>query len=65
MPSSSTRSSVIGMQIRPRPYLAMKLMCVGGAELRRHDEVAFVLAVLVVDDDYEAARLVVNNRFFD
>ena len=64
MPSSSMRSPVIGMQIRPRPYSAMKLIG-RRSELRRHGEVAFVLAVLVIDDDDEAARLIVNNRFFD
>ena len=32
MPSSSARSAVIGMQIRPRPYLAMKL--IGSARAR-------------------------------
>ena len=43
--------AVIGMQMRPRPCVAMKLTASGVDLLGRHDEVALVLAILVVDDD--------------
>ena len=49
--SSSRRSSVIGMQINPRPYVAMKLIDLRRHLLRRNGQIPFVLAVLVVDDD--------------
>ena len=48
---SSQRSSVSARQIRPRPYLAMKLIGFGRDLLRRQGEVAFVLAVFVVHQD--------------
>ena len=54
-PSCSTRSRVSARQIRPRPCLAMKLMASGVAHLRGDDEVALVLAVLVVDQDEHPA----------
>ncbi len=53
--SSSRRSPSIGTQIRPRPYLAMKFTASGVAAIRRHHEVAFVLAVLVVHDERASA----------
>ena len=37
----------------------------GGHELRRHDEIAFVLAVLVVDDDDHLAAGDGGDGFFD
>ena len=50
-------SMLMGMQIRPLPWLAMKFMFsvvqyVGGA-----DEVAFVFAVRVIGDDDDVAGL--------
>ncbi len=45
------RSRVSVRQIRPRPKRAMKLMSSGRTQLGGHQQVAFVLAVLVVDDD--------------
>ena len=43
----------------------MKLMHLGGDELRGADEIAFVLAILVVGDDDELARANVGDRLFD
>ncbi len=45
------RSSVSDRQMRPRPCMAMKLMAVGRHLLGGHDQVALVLAVLVVGED--------------
>ena len=47
----STCSSVRVRQMRPRPWVAMKLMASGVTNSRGHAEVALVLAVLVVDED--------------
>ena len=38
---------------------------IGRHELRRHRQVAFVLALLVIDDDHEAAVAKVIDRFVD
>ena len=53
-PRSSRRSPSAARQIKPRPCVAMKLIASGVDELGGDDEVALVLAVLVVDDDDEA-----------
>ena len=58
-------SAVIGTQIRPRAYLAMKLIASAVTNCGGDDEVALVLAVLVVDDDDEAARAEVLDRLLD
>ena len=49
-------------QISPRPYFAMKLMASGVTNCAAMHEVAFVLAVLVVDDDDEAPAAVLLDR---
>ena len=49
--SSSSRWPVIDRQISPRPCFAMKLIASGVTFVGGHRQVAFVLAVLVVDDD--------------
>ncbi len=36
----------------------------GSGPLRRHDQVAFVLTILVIDDDDHAPRLEVRNDLF-
>jgi hypothetical protein len=51
-PSSVAALAREARQISPRPCLAMKLIASGVGELRRDVEVALVLAVLVVDDDF-------------
>ena len=51
--------------MRPRPWVAMKLTAVGRDELGRDREVALVLAILVVDDDDEAAGADLLERFVD
>jgi hypothetical protein len=57
MSNSSSRCPVIDRQICPRPCLAMKLIACGRALRRRHGQVAFVLAIFVVNDDDHAAGL--------
>ena len=53
-PSWSARSSVRQRQISPRACVAMKLIASGVANWAAIDEVAFVLAVGIVDDDDDA-----------
>ena len=55
-PSCSARSFEIGTQIKPRPCIAMKLIALRRRLLRRHDEVAFVLAVGVIGHDDDLSR---------
>ena len=64
-PSSSQRSGVRQRQISPRAWVAMKLTASGVDELRGDREVALVLAILVVDDDDEAARADLLDRLVD
>ena len=64
-PSSSQRSGVRQRQIRPRPWVAMKLTASGRHELGGDRQVALVLAVLVVHDDDEAARADLVDRLLD
>ena len=59
--SSSQRSSVSGMQIRPRACRAMKLMISGVILFGRAHEIAFIFAIFVVDDDDHAAVADVGN----
>ena len=54
-PSASSRSPGSARQISPRPCVAMKLIGVRRAHLRRDHQVALVLAVLVVDQDEHPA----------
>ena len=54
-PSRAACASVIGMQTRPRPCLARKLIFSGRDEVGGEDQVALVLAVLVVDQDDDLA----------
>ena len=63
--SSSQRCSVSVRQIRPRPYLAMKLMASGVIFSAAMVEVAFVFAVLVVHQDDHAALANFFDGFFD
>ena len=49
--SSSRRSPVMGIQIRPRPYFAMKLTAFGRHLFGRQRQIAFVFAIFVVADD--------------
>ena len=63
--SRAQRSRVSVRQIRPRPKRAMKLIAgridmVGG-----QDQVAFVLAVFLVDQDHHAAGAQVGNDVLD
>ena len=60
-----TLAAVSARQMRPRPYLAMKLTASGVAICAGDDEIAFVLAVLVIDEDEHAARLRVGNHVLD
>ena len=60
-PSWRQRSSVSVRQIRPRPYLAMKLIASGRDVLGGHHQVALVFAVFLVDQHDHAAGL----EFFD
>ena len=55
MPSSSRRHAAHGRHTMPRPWVTMKLTASGVARLGRHDEVALVLAVGVVDDQDDLA----------
>ncbi len=48
--SCSHRARVSVRQINPRPYFAMKLMSSARTFVAAHDEIAFVLALLVVED---------------
>ena len=48
----------------PRPKRAMKLIASGGHELRRQGQVAFVLAVFVVDNDHHATGAYLLHRLF-
>ena len=65
MPSCCSRSAVVGTQIRPRPYLAMKFTAAGVTNCAGHDQVAFVLAVGVVHDDDHFAAADVGDDGFD
>ena len=47
----SSRSSVMARQTRPRPCLAMKLMASGVTFSAAKREIAFILAILVVNHD--------------
>jgi hypothetical protein len=49
------RASVSVRQIRPRPILGHEVDRLGRAMFGGDDEIAFVLAVLVVDQDHHAA----------
>ena len=49
--SSSSRSGVIARQIRPRPCFDHEVDGLRRDLRRRHRQIAFVLAILVVDDD--------------
>ena len=62
--SSSQRSSVSARQIRPRPYLAMKLICSGRDLLRDKGQIAFVFAVLVIHQNDLAALAKLLDGFF-
>ena len=63
--SSSSRSGVIARHIRPRPCRAMKLIASGVTSRRRHRQIAFVLAILIVDDDDHVAGANGVDRVFD
>ena len=63
--SSSSRSGVIARHTSPRPCLTMKLIGLGRDLRRRHRQIAFVLAVLVVDDDDHLAGADGGDRVFD
>ena len=62
IPSSSSRRATIGMQTRPGSVPGHEADVLGRDQLRRDDEVAFVLAVLVVDDDHELAGFEIRDR---
>ncbi len=61
--SASQRSGASARQISPRPCVAMKLIASGVINSRRHGQIAFVLAVLVIDDDQHSARAKILERF--
>ena len=63
-PSSRRRASVMGMQIKPRPKRAMKLIDSGVTISGRHHQVAFILPVLIVQYYYKAARPHILDRLF-
>ena len=63
--SSSSRSPVIGMQISPRPCVAMKLTRLRRHLVGGHDQVALVLTVLVVDDQQDATLADLLDAFLD
>ena len=65
MPSWSSRSATIGMQIRPATVGRHEVDGFRGDLLGGDDEVAFVLTVRVVDDDHDPPRLHLLERFFD
>ncbi len=52
-------------QTMPQPLRIMKLMASGVAFSRGNDEIAFVLAVLVIHEHDHAARLEVGQGFVD
>ena len=54
-PSWRQCACVSGRQTRPRPSRTMKLMSSGAHFFGGHDQVAFVLAILVVEDHDHAA----------
>ena len=64
-PSSSQRSGVRQRQISPRPCDGHEVDRVRRDELRGDRQVALVLAVLVVDDDDEAAGADLLDRLLD
>ena len=64
-PSCRQRSRVSDRQTSPRACVTMKLMSCGRTSSRGHDQVAFVLAVLVVDDDDHAAGAEFVQQFGD
>ena len=63
--SSSSRSAVIGMQISPRPCVAMKLIDFGRDLLGRDRQVSLVLPVLVIHHDDHLAGANGGNRLLD
>ena len=63
--AASARSGVSARQIRPRPCLAMKLIASGVAICAGNDQVALVLAVLVIDQDEHAAIARLLDDFLD
>ena len=64
-PSWSQRSPVSARQMSPRPCRVMKLISLGRDQLGRADEVALVLAVLVVGHDDDLAVAQVLDRLLD
>ncbi len=54
-----------GRQIRPRPYLAMEIDRLGGDAFRRNDQIALVLAILVIDQDDELALPGIGDDLLD
>ena len=65
MPSSSMRSAGHRDADQAAAVLGHEVDAVGGDELGRDDEVAFVLAALVVDDDDKTAGAKLLDCFFD
>ncbi len=64
-PSRATCAESSARQISPRPCLAMKLIAAASANSAGDDEVALVLAVLVVDEDEHAPGLRLRENVLD